>query len=119
MPNPTSGPMMIQSISNIKIVEFTVPALLDQLVIERVQQELLHLIEIAGHPKMVISFEDVGTISSAMLGTLITLNKQCKAYKGELRISHVPPAIMDVLKMTNLHKLLTIYKTTDDALKKF
>jgi len=118
-PGSSSGPMMIQSISNIKIIEFTVSQLLDQLVIDRIQSELLHLIEKAGHPKMIISFEGVSAISSSMLGTLITLNKKTKEAKGELRLAHVAPPLMQVLKLTNLHKLLKIYDTTDKALAKF
>jgi len=54
-----------------------------------------------------------------MLGTLITLHKKAKENKGELRLAHIAPQLEQVFKMTNLHKLLTIYKTTDDAVKKF
>ena len=118
-PGKTSGPMLIQSISNIKIIEFTVPQLLDQLVIDRIQNELLMMLENAGQPKLIISFEGVGAISSSMLGTLITLNKKAKEVKGELRLAHVAPPLMQVLKLTNLHKLLSIYDTTDKALVKF
>jgi len=119
MPNDNAGPVVIQSISNVKIVEFTVPQILDQLVIDRIQAELSGIIDKAGHPKMIISFEGVGGISSAMLGALITLNNKTKAMKGELRLAHIDPQLMTVFKITNLHKLLKIYKTTDDALKKF
>jgi len=119
MPHDPASPVAIQSISNIKIVEFTVPQILDQLVIDRAQDELTAVIDKAGQPKMIISFEGVGGISSSMLGTLITLNNKITAMKGELRLAHIDPQLMTVFKITNLHKLLKIYKTTDEALKKF
>lgn len=112
-----TGPLLIQSISNIKIIEFTDAQLLDQLQIDRIQTELTRLVENAGHPKLIVSFEGVKGISSAMLGTLITLNKQVNAADGELRLAHIAPSLMQVFTLTNLHKLLSIYDTTDKAMR--
>lgn len=119
MSSKPTGPMLIQSIANIKLVEFTVPTIIDQLQIEHIQQELVSLVEKPGQPKMIISFDGVNSISSAMLGTLITLHKKAKAGGGAVRLAHIAPSLMQVFKLTNLHKLLPIFDSTDKALEKF
>jgi len=54
-----------------------------------------------------------------MLSALLALDKRASSYKGELRLAHVSPNLMQLFKMTNLHKTLKLYSTTDKAMVKF
>ena len=110
---------VVQRVRDIDVIEFTNDALLDQANIERMGDELVSLVERAGHPKLVISFSNVQSVSSAVLGVLIATHKKVKNLKGELRLASISERIIEVFKLTRLDKMLKIYKTTDEALLRF
>jgi anti-sigma B factor antagonist len=114
-----SGALIVQRIGDVHLVEFVDTNILDQVLIERIKEELLDLVERCGLPKIVLSFDNVKHVSSAMLGAIMTLNKRIAAAKGELRLSGIHPQLMEVFRLTRLDKILKIYKTSDEALVKF
>ena len=69
--------------------------------------------------KLLLSFKAVEHLSSAALGTLITLNKQVSEQKGVLKLSDIAPPIYEVFKITRLNKLFDICGTVDEALSTF
>jgi anti-sigma B factor antagonist len=115
----TASGLMVQRLADIYIIEFLEKNVLDQVSIERMKQELIGLVEKSGHPKFIISFENVTHISSAMLGVLMVLNKRIRQEKGELRLAAIGPQIMEVFKLTRLDKALSIYNDIDKAMVKF
>ena len=119
MADSTSGALMVQRMVDVHIIEFMEARILDQLMIDRIKNEVLTLVEAAAVPKFVMSFENVKYISSAVLGMLMTVNKHILAKQGELRLSAIDQSLMEVFKLTRLDKILKIYKTTDDAMRKF
>ena len=66
-----------------------------------------------------ISFENVDHLSSAALGTLITINNKVKSQDGQLRLAAIDPQIYEVFVITKLNKLFQIYDTPDEAMKSF
>lgn len=111
--------MMVQRRTDVQIVEFLETRILDQLAIDQIKNEILTMVENSGVPKFIISFENVRYISSAVLGMLMTVNKQIAARHGQLRLAAIDNSLMEVFRLTRLDKLLKIYKTTDEALVKF
>ncbi len=71
----------------------------------------------SGH-RLAVDLSAVGLLSSAGLGALITLHKACIAGGGRLIVFGVQTQILDLLKLTHLHKLLTIADSRDAAVKK-
>ncbi len=110
---------MVQRVRDIDVVEFTKDAMIDQANIESMGDELGRLVDRAGHPKLVISFSNVQSVSSAVLGVLIATHKKVKNLKGELRLASISDRIVEVFKLTRLDKMLKIYKSTDEALARF
>ena len=119
MANESSGSLMVQRMVDVHIVEFLETKILDQMMIDRIKNEILAMVEEAGHPKFLISFENVKYISSAVLGMLMTVNKHIAAKKGELRLAAIDQSLMEVFTLTRLDKILKIFKTSEDALRKF
>ncbi len=119
MASGASGALIVQRMADIHIVEFVETNIIDQLLIERIKEELLDLAERAGHPKLIINFSGVKHISSAMLGTLMALQKKVKAAEGEIRLLGINDQLLGVFKLTRLDKVLKIYKNLDAALHKF
>ena len=57
--------------------------------------------------------------SSAALGKLITMHKKVTTAKGKLALCSIQKDILDVFKITQLNKVLTLCTDLDDALSKF
>ena len=119
MADKSTGALMVQRMVDVQVIEFLEARILDQLMIDKIKNEILAMVEEAGLPKFVISFENVKYISSAVLGMLMTVNKHVLAKKGELRLAAIDQSLMEVFTLTRLDKILKIYKTTDDAMRKF
>jgi len=115
----SSGSLMIQRNIDVHIVEFLDTSILDQANIEAIKSEILALVEKSAVPKIILSFEGVRHISSAVLGALMSINKEISKKQGELRLSSIDKQLMEVFKLTRLDKMLNIYKSTDAAMKKF
>lgn len=96
-------------------VEFTTRKILDEGNIAEIGEQLTSLIEKEDKPRIIISFAAVDHLSSAALGTLITINNKVKQKGGQLRLSDINPQIYEVFLITKLNKLFRIYPTIKDA----
>lgn len=113
------GPLVIRRTGDVCVVDFLDTSIIDSTKIERIKTDLDMLAERMGQPKIVISFDGVTHLASAMLGVLMSINKKAVAQKGQLRLTHLSPMIMEVVRITKLDKVLKIFDTTDKALEKF
>ena len=48
-------------------------------------------------------------------GTIVRMNKKCKQYKAKLNLCSIAPDILQVFKITKLHKLIELHNDTDKA----
>lgn len=115
----TSDLLMIQRMGEVHIIELLQSSMLDQHVIDRTRDGIMDVVEKSGTFKVVISFENVTHLASAMLGVLMELNKTVKEHKGQIRLASLQPNIREVFNLTALDKVLKIYDTTDKAMVKF
>ncbi len=102
---------------SITLVEFIDRNILDEANIQSIGEEISTLIEAESGPKLLISFSNVDHLSSAALGTLITIRNKVRDRSGQLRLANIDPQIYEVFVITRLHKMFSIHETTDDALK--
>ncbi|MDZ4753725.1 MAG: STAS domain-containing protein [Phycisphaerae bacterium] len=100
-------------------IEFVDRNILDETNIQQIGEEISRLIEGQVNPKLLICFKGVEHLSSAALGTLITINNRVKAKDGQLRLSDIDPQIYEVFVITKLNKLFHIHETADKALATF
>ena len=114
---------MLQETARLKItktgdtvqVEFTTRKILDEANIAEIGEQLSALVDREERPKIIISFGAVDHLSSAALGTLITINNKVKQKSGQLRLSDINPQIYEVFQITKLNKLFKIYPTLQEA----
>lgn len=99
----------------IVLVEFTSRRILDEANIAEIGDELATLVEGEYRPKIIISFAGVDHLSSAALGTLITVNNKVRSRDGQLRLCDINPQIFEVFLITKLNKLFQIYPTIKEA----
>lgn len=109
----------IEEISGVTVVKLLEKKILDEANIEALGQELFALVDKDGRRKMIIEFSVVEYLSSAALGKLITLHKKVAAAKGKMVLCCIQKDILEVFRITQLDKILTICADLDAALAKF
>jgi anti-sigma B factor antagonist len=57
---------------------------------------------------VILDFQKVQFMSSAMLGRLVMINNRCQEFKVKLKLSAIDPEIRKVFKITKLDKLFDI-----------
>jgi anti-sigma B factor antagonist len=100
-------------------VQFRDRNILDEANIQQIGEEIKQIIEAEPKPKLLIDFHEVDHLSSAALGTLITINNQIRTLQGQLRLSNIDPQIYQVFLITRLNKLFEIHETTEKAIASF
>ena len=96
-------------------IGFSEKNILDEGVIQFIGAEITELIESAPNPKLLINFEGIELLSSAALGTLITINNKVSQKQGQLRLANIHPQIYEVFVITKLNKLFEIYDSIEEA----
>lgn len=109
----------IDEVGTVTVARFLEKKILDEANIEQIGQELFGLVDQDGRKQIVLDFSLVEYLSSAALGKLITMHKKVTAAGGKLALCNIQKDILDVFKITQLHKVLTLCGTLDDALAKF
>lgn len=111
--------LMIQRDGDVTIIEFMDRNILDEGNIQQIGDQINRIIEDSAVPKLLISFENVEHLSSAALGTLITINNKVRQRDGQLRLANIDAQIYEVFAITKLNKLFQIHKTTEEARRNF
>ncbi len=92
---------------------------LEEANIQQIGEEISQIIERSINPKLLISFENVEHLSSAALGTLITVNNKVRQKGGQLRLSNIDPQIYEVFVITKLNRLFQIFDSAEQATQSF
>ena len=104
----------------VKVVYFNDAKILDEARIQQIGQELMGCVATAGQKKkMVLNFQGVSFMSSAMIGKLVLLNKKCKTSNIDLKLCEITPNVAEVFKIMRLNKVFDIYKDEEKAIKAF
>lgn len=114
---PADSRIRVKRQDNITQVEFVDRNILDEANIQLIGEDISRLIDAEPSPKLIISFANVEHLSSAALGTLITINNRIRTRSGQLRLANIDPQIYEVFVITRLNKLFQIHESVDEALK--
>jgi len=93
--------------------------LLEEFHIHMMGVEIGQIIDEATKPKVLISFKNVEHLSSAALGSLITINNKIKDKEGQLRLSDIDTRVYEIFLITKLNTLFQIYDKAEEAIKSF
>ena len=116
MPSSESR-LVIQRDPKFTRIEFLDRNILEEASIQKLGTEILGIIDQTPNPRILISFENVEHLSSAALGTLITINNKVRQQGGQLRLSNIDPQIYEVFVITKLNKLFQIYDDAEEAIR--
>lgn len=108
-----------QSNGEVLVVYFNDAKILDEVRINQIHADLKEMVSKAEHRKLVLNFQNVAFMSSAMIGKLILIHKQAKADQVDLKLSNISASIMEVFKIMKLNKLFQIFDDESQAVKSF
>ena len=111
--------LVIDQVGEVTTVGFLDRNILEEASIQQIGDEVGSLILASSNPKILLNFENVEHLSSAALGTLITVNNKIRQKGGQLRLSNIDAQIREVFSITKLDKLFQIYDTAEMATASF
>lgn len=114
-----SSRLKVEQDHEVTKVSFVDRNILEEANIQQIGDELTAMVEQSSAPKLLIDFSGVEHLSSAALGTLITVNNKVKHKGGQLRLASIDPQIREVFVITKLDKLFQIHDDADAAMKSF
>ena len=116
--NPSSAHFITQHIEKWLVIEFKTASLMDPLELEKIGQQLYHLVDAEDNRRVIIDFEKVQYLSSQAIGIVITMHKKLSSLKNsKLVLCAVNPKLMELIKITRLDRILTIKPSQKEALK--
>ena len=115
----TGSRLRVAEQDGITRIEFVDRNILDEANIQQIGDEISQIIEELESPRLLISFENVDHLSSAALGTLITINNKIRGKDGQLRLANIDPQIYEVFVITKLNKLFEIHDGSEQAIASF
>jgi anti-sigma B factor antagonist len=97
------------------IVHFGVTKILDETQIQEIGKELFEVCHRASGKKMlVLDFDGVQLMSSAMIGKLVLVNKWTKEHRLRRNVIHVSKGVLEVFKISRLDPILRVNRGDDD-----
>jgi anti-sigma B factor antagonist len=111
--------LRIRRTNGVAVVSFLTPYLQTDEVIQKVAADLSHLVEDEGFTKVLLSFQGVRFLSSAMLAQMVKLQKKLSKVKGRVRVSTLPPAMKEVMRVSQLDKMIEVFDDDTTALETF
>tara|TARA_R110001592_G_scaffold203861_3_gene453770 strand:+ start:219 stop:632 length:414 start_codon:yes stop_codon:yes gene_type:complete len=82
--------------------------------------EVVAYVEARPKLNLLLNFEHVDYLSSAVLTELLRVNKAIESVEGKLRLCSLSKVILEVFQITNLDKMFTIFnEDTDGAVRRF
>lgn len=107
---------------DVLVVYFTDAKILDEARIQQIGQEMMQKegeAATSDSKKMLVNFQGVQFMSSAMIGKLVLLNKKSKKDQIDLKFCGISPNVLEVFKITRLNKVFTILPDEEKALGAF
>lgn len=93
----TPSRLHVQLFDEATIATFIDERIVDDVVIESVGDHLLNLVEREGQSRLILNFENVRFLGSAMLAKLFTLKRKIEQAKGKLILCNLNTDIRPVL----------------------
>jgi anti-sigma B factor antagonist len=109
----------IQAVKDVKHVTFNESRILDESSIKAIYEEITELVEKTPRIKLILDFDQVDYLSSAVLGKLVALNKEVLKDKGHLVLANIKAPILEVFRITKLDKVLDIKENAFESMKSF
>lgn len=111
------GLLFFEKRGRITVGRLQAASVLDAMNVARFAEEVLARIKTSPGLHLLLDFELVDYLSSAVLTELLRINEAVKAADGTFRLCGLNPDVQKVFEITNLNKIFVIYQGRDAAAK--
>jgi anti-sigma B factor antagonist len=109
--------IVVEYSGDVTIVSFTDDKILDEADIKAIENSVFPIVRQSDHTNLVLNFEGVQFLSSAVLGILIRILTAVNRKDGKLRLCGINEKIFEIFKITRLNKVFEIHPNTEGAIK--
>ncbi len=107
----------LRQAGDVTVVEFRDASILDAVMIQRIGQDLVGLIEPGGKRNLVLDFGHVRFLSSQALGMLLTLRRKADQAKAHVVLCRIRPELMRIFTITNLDRMFGFFDDCGKAVE--
>ncbi len=107
--------LRIMKQDEVAVVEFTTSRILDQTNVQQLGEEFDELLEKHDLEKIVLNFDKINFMSSAVMGKLVSLHKKVSNRGGKLKLCNISSDIFEIFKIMRFDRIFDIEKTVDNA----
>jgi anti-anti-sigma factor len=115
-PGPTHELLEVEHFGAVTVARFMRRTFLESDAIESISAFLRALVSNQGRSLLVLNFARVESVTSAMLGTFVTLLKDVEGKGGRLVFCKVDSFLSQIFQICQLPSQITIYKEEAEAL---
>jgi anti-anti-sigma factor len=98
----------LRPVQDVIVVQFLSRSLLDPLAIEAVDEQLTAVLN-STQPKVLLDFEKVESVASAMIGRLVALQQKVEAAGGQLAFCGVGAFLAQIFSLCPLPEAIRMY----------
>lgn len=114
---PRPGGLEIEHVGRVAVVKVLHRQVLTEEAVENLGRQLLSLTDDSGHRHVVLDFNNVERLSSALVGRLVALQGRLRQAGGRLALCGVRPEFLALLRALRLRRHLNVCGSEDDALQ--
>jgi anti-anti-sigma regulatory factor len=114
-PEPTY--FTTESRGDVLVVHFSPGIHLTGAVAQSVGDQLSLLVEERGCRFLLLNLANVGSVTSLIIGKLISVHKKLLGLSGRAAFCEVPPVILEILDLLRLTTMITVFATEAEALE--
>lgn len=120
MPNPNEQLIDYTQLGRITVATIRASSVLSALNVVEFGNELLARVRANAGINLLLNFEHVDYLSSAVLTELLRVNRAVQEARGRLRLCGISPTIREIFEITNLDKLFSIHEDDlENSVKRF
>jgi anti-anti-sigma factor len=101
--------------NDVAVVRFATSRILDQSNVQELGEEFDSLLDEHNLDKLVLNFENVSYMSSAVMGKLVSLLKKIQAAGGQLKLCNIEESIYEIFEIMRFDKMFDICESEDEA----
>jgi len=101
--------------NDVGVITFTTTRILDQSNVMQLGDEFEEILAKHKLKKLVLNFQNVSYMSSAVMGKLVSLHKKVQAQDGDMRLCGIDKSIYEIFKIMRFDKLFKISENEDKA----
>lgn len=97
------------------VICFQDKQILDETYARKLGLRLLQIADDADEKHLVLNFERVTFMASAMIGQLVQLRNKCKKLGVQLKVCCLSPQLSEAISLMNLDKILDVFECENSA----